>query len=69
MNTLHVIAKVPLAGKAISGKTALATIIGAKEGFVAVSVHGVGFALMAEEARRGREMEIFTSNNLAAVWL
>jgi hypothetical protein len=67
--TLHVVTKVPVAGKAISGHTSLATFIGAEERFVAVSMHGVGFTLMAEEASSGREIEGLTSSDLAVIWL
>lgn len=63
------IPEVPVAGKAISLNASIATIIGAEEGFVAVSMHSVGLALMAEETGRGREMEVLASDDLASVWL
>jgi len=58
-----------MAWEAISGYTALTCFIGTKVGFVAVSMHSVGFTLMTEEAGRGRETGVLTSNNLALVWL
>jgi hypothetical protein len=64
-----VVTKIPVAGKAISKDTSLTAIIGAEEGLVAVSMHGVGLALMSEETGRGREMEVLTGKDLAAVWL
>jgi hypothetical protein len=64
-----VVTKIPVAGKAIAQDTSLTTIIGAEEGLVAVSMHGVGLTLMSEETGRGREVEILTGNDLATVWL
>ena len=58
-----------MAWEAISGNTTFATFMGTEVGFVTVSMHGVGFTLMAEEARRGRETRVLTGNNLAPVWL
>jgi hypothetical protein len=58
-----------MAWEAISGNTAFATFIGTEVGFVAMSMHGVGFTLMAEEARSGRETGVLTGNNLAPVGL
>ncbi len=47
------IPKVPMAWKTIPWDGSLAIIIGAEEGFIAVSMHGMGFTLMAEKASRG----------------
>ena len=58
-----------MAWEAISGGTALTAFISTKIGFVAVSMHSVGFTLMTEKACRGRETGVLTSNNLAPVWL
>lgn len=54
--------------EAIAGNSSLAGIIGTEEGFVAMSMHGVGFTLMAEETGRRREMEVLTGDYLAAIW-
>jgi hypothetical protein len=48
VHTLHVVTKIPVAGKAISEDASFTTIIGTEEGLVAVSMHGVGFTLMSE---------------------
>ena len=69
VHPLHVVPEIPMAWKAISGGAALAAFIGTKVGFVAVSVHSVGFTLMTKEAGRGREPGVLTSNNLTFVWL
>lgn len=69
MHTLHVVTEIPVAGKAISEDASFTTIIGAKEGLVAVSMHGVGLTLVSEETGRGRKVEVLTSNDLAPVGL
>jgi hypothetical protein len=69
VHPLHVVPEIPMAWEAISGDTALTAFIGTKVGFVAVSMHSVGFTLMTEKAGRGRETGVLTSNNLALVWL
>ena len=58
-----------MAWEAISGNTTFAPFICTEVGFVAMSMHSVGFTLMTEEAGRGRETGVLTSNNLAPIWL
>jgi hypothetical protein len=53
MDSLHVIPEVPVAWKTIPGDASLAAIIGAEEGFVAVSMHGMSFTLVAEKTSCG----------------
>jgi hypothetical protein len=50
---LHVVPEIPVAWKAIPGNSTFAQFIGAEEGLVAVSMHGMSFPLMAEKASRG----------------
>ena len=50
MDALHVITEIPVAWEAISHDVSLATEIGAEEGLVAVSMHGVGLTLMSKKA-------------------
>lgn len=56
-----------MAWEAISNNAAITAFIRTLVWFVAMAVHSVGFALMTEEAGRGRETRVFTSNNLAPV--
>jgi hypothetical protein len=53
VDSLHVVPEIPVAWKAISRNSSLTTFIGAKEWFVAVSMHGMSFTLVAEKASRG----------------
>lgn len=46
--TLHVVIKVPAAWETIASDAALAAVILAKERLIPMSMHGVGFSLMAE---------------------
>jgi hypothetical protein len=52
VHPLHVVTKVPVAWEAITSDAALATLIGAKERLVTMSVHCVGFTLMSQKAGR-----------------
>lgn len=65
----HVVPQVPLSGKAVSWLRALASFIGAQVWLLAMSMHGVGLTLMAEQASSRRETGILASLNLAAVGL
>jgi hypothetical protein len=69
VDSLHVVPEIPVAWKAISRNSSLTTFIGAKEWFVAVSMHGMSFTLVAEKASRGWETEILAGVDLALVWL
>ena len=62
------VSEIPVAWKAISGNSSLTPLIGAKEGFVAMSMHGMSFALMAEQASRRGETKLFAGIDLALVW-
>jgi len=64
-----VVSEIPVAWKAISGDSSLTSVIGAEEGLVAVSMHGMSFALMAEQASGGRETKLLAGIDLAFVWL
>ena len=61
--------EIPVAWKAISRNSSLTSLIGAKEGLVTMSMHGMSFALMAEQTSRGRETELLAGIDLALVWL
>jgi hypothetical protein len=69
VNSLHMIPEIPVAWEAISGNSSLTAFIGAEEWFVAVSMHSMSFALMAEKASRGRKAEFLAGVNLTFVWL
>ena len=69
VDSLHVVSEVPVAWKAIPGNASLAAFIGAEERFVAVSMHSMSFALMAEQASRGRKAEFLAGVDLTFVWL
>jgi len=69
VHTLHVVIKVPTAGEAISSDTTLAAFVFAKEGLFSMSMHGMGFTLMAEEAGGGGKTVVSTCCGLAAIWL
>ena len=69
VHSLHVVPEIPMAWKAIAGNGAFTSFICAEVGLVAMSMHGVGFTLMTEEAGRGRETGVLTSMDLAPVWL
>ena len=53
VNSLYVVAEIPVARKAFSGNSTFAAIIGAEETPIAVSVHGMSFTLMAKKAGQG----------------
>lgn len=65
----HVVLEVPLARESVSWKGAIASVVGAQVGLVSMAVHGVGFALMSEEARGRREAGVFARLHLASVGL
>lgn len=69
VHTPHVVPQVPLAGEAMSGKRAFASLISAEVGLLSMSVHSVGLALMTKKASSGRETGVLASFNLAAVGL
>jgi hypothetical protein len=69
VDSLHVVSEVPVAWKAIPGNSAFTPLIGAEEWLVAVSMHGMSFALMAEQASRGGETKLLAGVDLALVWL
>jgi hypothetical protein len=69
VDSLHVVSEVPVARKAIPGNSAFTPLIGAEEWLVAVSMHGMSFALMAEQASRGGETKLLAGVDLALVWL
>lgn len=45
---LHVVIKIPATRETIASNAALAPVILAKEGLISMSVHGVGFSLVAQ---------------------
>jgi len=69
VNSFHVVSEIPVPWKAISGNSSLTPLIGAKEGLIAMSMHCMSFALMAEQASRMRETKLLTGINLALIWL
>jgi hypothetical protein len=69
VNTLQVVPEVPVAGESISMRTSLAPFPSAKKWVVAVSMHGVCLAFMAEKAGCRGKTKIFTCVKLAFVWL
>lgn len=58
-----------MAGKTISLDAALAAFVAAQEGLVSVAVHGMGFSLVAEQARCRGELEFLAGTDLALVGL
>jgi len=64
-----VVLQVPLSRESVSRQAALAAIILAKEGLLAVAMESVGLALMSKKAGSGRETSTLTSLGLATVWL
>ena len=48
--SLHVVTKIPVTGKSISRDGSITVLCGTEEGLFAVSVHGMGLALMAKKA-------------------
>jgi uncharacterized membrane protein YadS len=69
MNSLHVILKIPLAGKTIADDATLTALIVAKERLIAMAMEAVGLTLVAEKASRGRKPSAFTRICLATIWL
>lgn len=63
------VSEIPLPWKSASGDGALAAFIGAEEGLVAVTMHGVGLTLMAEKTSCGGKPGVLTRLNLASIWL
>lgn len=61
--------QVPLAGEPVTGNGALAALVCAEIGLLAMSMHGVSLPLMAKQASSGREPGILATINLAAVRL
>lgn len=69
VNTLHVVAQVPLARESVSRNSTLTALVNTKERLVAVAMESVGLALMAEEASSRREAGALARLGLAAVGL
>lgn len=69
MHPLHVVPKVPLPGKSISGKSTFTSFIRAAVGFVAMAVHSVGLTLVTEKARNRGEPGVGTQLHPAPVGL
>jgi hypothetical protein len=69
MYTPHMIPKVPMAWEAVISSGTVAVLIRAEERFVAVSVHGMSFSLVAQQTCSGREVEILTGDDLTPIWL
>jgi len=69
MDTLHVIAEVPVPGEAITRDSTFTTIKSAKKRFLPVSVHGMGLMSMAKERGSRRETCVLTGMDLATIWL
>jgi hypothetical protein len=53
VDSLHVVPEIPVAWEAIPRNASFAIFIGAEERFVAVTMHGMSFTLMAEKAGCG----------------
>lgn len=69
VDSLHVIAEIPLAREAMALLGALAAFIGAQERLVSVAVQAVSLALVAETAGSGREASLVAALHLALIWL
>jgi hypothetical protein len=69
VNTLHVVAQVPLARESVSRNSTLTALINTKERLIAMAVESVGLTLMAEEASSRREAGALARLSLAAVGL
>lgn len=68
---LHMVKKVPAAGKSISRNGSLASWVETKVWVVSVAVESMGFTFMTEEASVGRKVQILssTSSHLTSIWL
>jgi hypothetical protein len=64
-----VVTKIPVTGKSISRNGSVTVICSTEEWLFAVSVHGMGLALMAKKASSWREACVSTSLDLAPVGL
>lgn len=69
MDTLHVVEKIVSSWEAIARNATLASGVEAEVRPVTVSMHSVGFSLVAKEASSGRELLLGACLNLAAEWL
>jgi hypothetical protein len=69
VNTLHVVAQVPLARESVARNSTLTALVNTKERLVAVAMESVGLALMAEEASSRRKAGALARLGLAAVGL
>lgn len=69
MDTLHVVAKVPSAWKAVAWKRTLTALVGASKWLGSMSVHTVCLALVAKKTGSRRETGVLARNNLATVRL
>lgn len=67
----HVVKEVPPTGKSISGNRTVASFKKAKVRVVSMAMESMSFALVAEEACIGRELQlgIHAGRHLATVWL
>ena len=66
VHTVHVVKKIPMAWEAISGNATVAAFVGTEVRLV--SMHAVGFALMAKETCSRRKLEILALQDFAPVW-
>lgn len=69
MYSLHVVKQVVPPWESISGKSSLAASVEAKVWAVTVTVHAMGLALVAKQARSGGELLLGASLLSAAEWL
>lgn len=66
MDSSHMIKEIVAPGEAVSEHTALAARVVAEVGPVAMAVHAVGFAFVAEEASGGGELLLGAGVDFAA---
>jgi hypothetical protein len=69
VNSTHVVAQIPVTRETMAWHTTLTSSEGAEEWLLAVTVHGMSFALMTEETGCRRELCILAGFVFAAVRL
>lgn len=67
--TAHMVPKIPLTGKAVSGNGAVATFVGAEERLVAMPMHRVSLPLVSKKTGGRGEPRILASRVLAPIGL
>lgn len=69
MHSPHMILEVPLSRESVSKYSTVASFVCTKIGLITMTMHGVRFALVAEQTGSGRKLRIFTRLNLTTIGL